>query len=158
MNWTNGNIDAHFQSFSPPQTHHCMKWTLLKYWIVCFRKCKKNDQLQPPDSTVGKMVSVSVHESNKHFLCNILRPWWSPISLCILTILLCWLTFGFRPRLPLTFLKDLTGFLLFERSSAFSGMDVWLSTFTRPPLFFESSSGCIRGSTPPFDMVTPRRS
>lgn len=68
------------------------------------------------------------------------------------------LTFGLRPRLPFTFLGGLTGFLLFECSAGLSGTVAWLSTFTRLPLFLDRSSGWIRGRTPPFEMVTPRRS
>lgn len=66
-------------------------------------------------------------------------------------------TFGLRPGLPLLFLRGLTGFFL-ARSSRFSGTAACVSTLIRAPLFLESSSGWIRGSTPPFDMVTPRRS
>lgn len=69
-----------------------------------------------------------------------------------------WLTFGLRPLLPLTFLKGLMDFLLLELSSGFSETGAWLSTFTLPPLFLERSSGWILGRTPPFDMVTPRKS
>lgn len=69
----------------------------------------------------------------------------------------CVLTLGLRPGLPLPFL--VVGFLmLLTRSALFSGTVTWVSTFTRLPLFLDNSSGWIRGRTPPFDMVTPRRS
>lgn len=63
------------------------------------------------------------------------------------------LTLGLRPGFPLLFLEDLL--LLFTSLSVFSGAVICESTFTLPPLFLESSSGWIRGRTPPFDMVTP---
>lgn len=69
-----------------------------------------------------------------------------------------WPTFGFRPRLPLTFFEGLTALVLLARNAFFSGTDAWLSALTRLPLFLERSSGWMRGRTPPFEMVTPRRS
>ena len=66
-------------------------------------------------------------------------------------------TLALRPGLPFPFLME--GFLmLLTRGSLFSGTVTWVSTFTRLPLFLDRSSGWIRGRTPPFDMVTPRRS
>lgn len=73
---------------------------------------------------------------------------------CVLFLL----TFGFRPRLPFTFFTVLTGFLLFDCSAGLSATVAWVSTFTRLPLFLDRSSGWIRGRTPPFEIVTPRRS
>ena len=111
---------------------------------VCFREVKELSVLL----LERWVLSVFINLTNNSFSFNAPHLPVNPV----------WLTFGLRPRLPLTFLNDFTGFLLFERSSCFSGTDAWLSTFTRPPLFFERSSGWIRGRTPPLDMVTPRRS
>ena len=67
------------------------------------------------------------------------------------------LTLGLRPGFPLPFLT--AGFFgLLERASLFSGITTWASTFTRLPLFLDSSSGWMRGRTPPLEMVTPFRS
>lgn len=62
------------------------------------------------------------------------------------------LTLGLRPGFPLLFLL---GFLMGFLFALFSGTVTWVSTFTLPPLFLESSSGWMRGRTPPFDIVTP---
>lgn len=105
---------------------------------------------------VSSLIEQIKHKCTEHTAVNRRRVRDSSPSSQM--ALLGTLTFGLRPRLPLTFLKVLVGFLLFKRSSCLSVTDAWLSTFTRPPLFLESSSGWIRGRTPPFDMVTPRRS